>query len=215
MKKFLAVLLPAAFVLAIYFAYRSGLIGQLSDYDELVATMRASGVRGPLICMAVQYTQVVIFFIPGEITQIAAGYVFGAWAGFLYSWIGIMLGSASAYVFSRLVGRPVIQKIIGGKRLEKLDNALDSSKGRSALFLMFLLPGVPKDALSFGVGLTDFRMAEFIVLSGLGRAPALLFSTLIGSQIQERDYASIAITVVIAGLVIGAAYLYEKKRSAP
>ena len=126
-----------------------------------------------------------------------------------------MLGSASAYVFSRLVGRPVIQKIIGGKRLEKLDNALDSSKGRSALFLMFLLPGVPKDALSFGVGLTDFRMAEFIVLSGLGRAPALLFSTLIGSQIQERDYASIAITVVIAGLVIGAAYLYEKKRSAP
>ena len=83
MKKLLAVLPPAAFVLAIYFVYRSGLIGQLSDYDELVATMRASGVRGPLICMAVQYAQVVIFFIPGEITQIAAGYVFGAWAGFL------------------------------------------------------------------------------------------------------------------------------------
>jgi len=215
MKKLLAVLPPAAFVLAIYFVYRSGLIGQLSDYDELVATMRASGVRGPLICMAVQYAQVVIFFIPGEITQIAAGYVFGSWAGFLYSWIGIILGSASAYVFSRLVGRPVIQKIIGKKRLEKIDNALDTGKGRKALFLMFLLPGMPKDALSFGVGLTDFRIAEFIVLSGLGRAPALLFSTLIGSQIQERDYASIAITVVIAGLVIGAACLYEKRRGSP
>ena len=215
MKKLLTVLLAAAFVAAVYFAYQSGLIGRLSDYDELVKTMRASGVRGPLICIAVQIGQVIVFPIPGEVTQIAAGYVFGAWAGFLYSWIGIMIGSALAYTISRIVGRPVIQKIIGGKRLEKIDNALDTGKGRSALFLLFLVPGMPKDSLSFGVGLTDFRMGEFIVLSGLGRAPALLFSTMIGSQIQERDYTSIAITLVVAALVIGAAYLYEKKRSSP
>ena len=215
MKKLLAGLLVAAFVLAVYFAYQSGLIGQLSDSGELVKTMRASGVRGPLICIAVQIGQVIVFPIPGEVTQFWAGYVFGAWAGFLYSWIGIMLGSTLAYTFSRIVGRPVIQKIIGGKRLRKIDNALDSGKGKSALFLLFLLPGMPKDSLSYGVGLTDFRMGEFIVLSGLGRAPALLFSTMIGSQIQERDYTSIAITVVVAGLVIAAAYLYEKKRSSP
>jgi uncharacterized membrane protein YdjX (TVP38/TMEM64 family) len=57
-------------------------------------------------------------------------------------------------------------------------------------------------------------MGEFIVLSGLGRAPALLVSTMIGSQVEARDYTSIAITVVVAGLAIGAAYLYEKRRSA-
>ena len=125
-----------------------------------------------------------------------------------------MLGSAFAYVFARLVGRPVIQKLIGAKRIEKIDHVLASSKGRSALFLLFLVPGMPKDSLSFGVGLTDFRFAEFIVLSGLGRAPALLVSTMIGSQVHARDYTSIAITVVVAGLVIGAAYFYEKRRSA-
>ena len=91
MKKLLTVLLAAAFVAAVYFSYQSGLIGRLSDYDELVKTMRASGVRGPLICIAVQIGQVIVFPIPGEVTQIAAGYVFGAWAGFLYSWIGIAL----------------------------------------------------------------------------------------------------------------------------
>ena len=144
MKKLLAVLLAAAFVVAVYFAYQSGIIGQLSDYDELVKTMRSSGIRGPLICIAVQIAQVIVFPIPGEVTQIAAGYVFGAWAGFLYSWIGIMIGSALAYTISRIVGRPVIQKIIGGKRLEKIDNALDTGKGRSALFLLFLVlpPGI-------------------------------------------------------------------------
>jgi uncharacterized membrane protein YdjX (TVP38/TMEM64 family) len=214
MKKLIAILLAAAFAVGVYFAYQSGLIGQLSDYDELVETMRASGIRGPLICIAVQIAQVIVFPIPGEVTQIAAGYVFGAWAGFLYSWIGIMLGSAFAYGFARLVGRPVIQKLIGAKRIEKIDHVLASSKGRSALFLLFLVPGMPKDSLSFGVGLTDFRFAEFIVLSGLGRAPALLVSTMIGSQVHARDYTSIAITVVVAGLVIGAAYFYEKRRSA-
>ena len=215
MKKLIPILLVPAFLLGVYFTYQSGLIGQLSDYDELVETMRSSGVRGPLICIAVQIAQVIVFPIPGEVTQIAAGYVFGAWAGFLYSWIGIMLGSALAYTFARMVGRPVVQKIIGGKRLEKIDNVLDTGKGKSALFLLFLLPGMPKDSLSFGVGLTDFRMGEFIILSGLGRAPALLVSTMIGSQVQERDYTSIAITVIVAGLAIGAAYLYEKRRSSP
>ncbi len=215
MKKLIPILLVPAFLLGVYFTYQSGLIGQLSDYDELVETMRSSGVRGPLICIAVQIAQVIVFPIPGEVTQIAAGYVFGAWAGFFYSWIGIMLGSALAYTFARMVGRPVVQKIIGGKRLEKIDNVLDTGKGKSALFLLFLLPGMPKDSLSFGVGLTDFRMGEFIILSGLGRAPALLVSTMIGSQVQERDYTSIAITVIVAGLAIGAAYLYEKRRSSP
>ena len=214
MKKLIAILLAAAFAAGVYFAYQSGLIGQLSDYDELVETMRASGIRGPLICIAVQIGQVIVFPIPGEVTQIASGYVFGAWAGFLYSWIGIMLGSALAYTFARLLGRPVVEKIIGAKRLEKMDHALDTGKGRSALFLLFLLPGMPKDSLSYGVGLTDFRFGEFIVLSGLGRAPALLVSTMIGSQVQARDYTSIAITVVVAGLAIGAGYLYEKRRSA-
>ncbi len=214
MKKLIAILLAAAFAAGVYFAYQSGLIGQLSDYDELVETMRASGIRGPLICIAVQIGQVIVFPIPGEVTQIASGYVFGAWAGFLYSWIGIMLGSALACTFARLLGRPVVEKIIGAKRLEKMDQALDTGKGRSALFLLFLLPGMPKDSLSYGVGLTDFRFGEFIVLSGLGRAPALLVSTMIGSQVQARDYTSIAITVVVAGLAIGAAYLYEKRRCA-
>lgn len=227
MKKFLAVLLLVAFVLGVYFAYQSGLIGRLSDYDESVEEMRASRFRWPLICIAVQVGQVIVFPIPGEFTQVAAGYFFGAWAGFLYSWIGIMLGSALAYTFSRMVGRRAIQKIIGAKRLEKIDAALDTGRGRSTLFLLFLLPGMPKDSLSYGVGLTDFRMGEFIVLSGLGRAPALLLSTMIGSvldditpemkvswsQIKQLDYTSIAIILVIAGLVIGAAYLYEKKRS--
>lgn len=212
MKKLGVFALAAALALGCWFAWRSGLIGRLSDYDELVQTMRGGGARGPLICIAVQFLQVVIFVIPGEITQLAAGYVFGSWLGFLYSLIGIMLGSAFNYSFARIVGRPVMEKIIGPERLSRLDHLLTSSKGKSAMFMLFLAPGLPKDAMSYGAGLTSIGFGEFVVISGLGRSPALIASTFIGGSLYEGDYGSIAAVVAIV-LAAGAAfYLFEKKR---
>jgi len=196
------------FVLA---AWKSGLITRLSDHDELVRTMRREGLWGPLICIAVQFAQVVIFAIPGEITQIAAGYVFGAWYGFFYSVVGIMLGSAFDYSFARLVGRPVVEKMMGRERLERIDNLLHTRRGRFALFVLFLLPGMPKDAMSYGAGLTQLGIGEFVVISGLARMPALLFSTLIGSQLYEQNWNAIFITAAIAVAAIGGFYWYQKR----
>ena len=208
----LAVIVSALLICFVFWAWQAGLIGRLTNYDELVETMRrGQGPWGPLICIGIQFVQVVIFAIPGEITQIAAGYVFGAWYGFLYSVVGIMLGSAFDYSFARLVGRPVIEKLLGQERLTRIDSLLSTRKGRSALFILFLIPGMPKDAMSYGAGLTQFRMGEFVVISGLARMPALLFSTLIGSQLYSRNYDAMMITAVIATVVIGGFYWYQKR----
>lgn len=201
----------AALGVLLYFAGRFGLFSRLSDYDQLVEFMRREGAAGPLICVGVQFVQVVIFAIPGEITQFAAGYVFGAVRGFLYSVAGIMLGSAFNYSFARLVGRPVMERFMGERLLNKVDGLLESRKGKSALFVLFLLPGMPKDAMSYGAGLSRLGIGEFIVISGLARAPALLFSTLIGAQLYERDYRSIAMTAVAGLLAIGGFYWYETR----
>lgn len=204
----------AALGVLLYFAGRFGLFSRLSDYDQLVEFMRREGAAGPLICVGVQFVQVVIFAIPGEITQFAAGYVFGAARGFLYSVAGIMLGSAFNYSFARLVGRPVMERFMGERLLNKVDGLLESRKGKSALFVLFLLPGMPKDAMSYGAGLSRLGMGEFIVISGLARAPALLFSTLMGAQLYERDYRAIAMTAVVGLLAIGGFYWYETRRRA-
>ena len=208
----LAVIASALLIGFVFLAWEAGLIERLTDYDQLVETMRGGdGPWGPLICIGVQFAQVVIFAIPGEVTQIAAGYVFGAWYGFLYSVIGIMLGSAFDYSFARLVGRPVVEKILGESRLERIDKLLSSRKGRSALFILFLLPGMPKDAMSYGAGLTQFKLGEFVVVSGLARMPALLFSTMIGSQLYSRDYYAMVVTASIAVVVIVGFYWYQKR----
>ena len=191
--------------------WRSGLLRQLSDREKLVTMLRSAGAKGPLLCIGVQFAQVVIFVIPGEITQFAAGYVFGGWLGFTYSAIGIMLGSAFNFMFARLVGRPTLEQIIPPATLEKVDAALNNAKGKSAIFLLFLLPGMPKDAMSYGAGLSNMNLLEFVVISGLGRSPGLLASILLGSQAHRRDYRAMIITGIVVLLAIAAYFIYERR----
>ena len=215
MRKIFAVVLAVAFLGVAYYLFQSGWLGQLSDRDRLVGTLRQDGIWGPLICIGVQFIQVIIFVLPGEVTQVAAGYVFGVWAGFIYSWIGIMLGSSCAYVFSRLVGRPVIERLLGREKLSKIDQRLKTRGGKSVLFTLFLIPGMPKDSMSYAVGLTEFKLGEFLVLSGLGRAPALLFSTMVGSQLSGQDYFLLGLTVVATGVAVAIFFLYKRGRERP
>ncbi len=211
MKKLTAAAAALALAAAFYAAWRSGLSARLSDYEQIVEWMRSSGVRGPLFCVAIQFAQVVIFAIPGEITQIAAGYVFGPYLGFLYSAVGITLGSAFDYGFARLAGRPVVARILGRARLTRIDGRLRSSKGRIALFLLFLAPGMPKDAMSYGAGLTDFRFLEFVAISAVARSPALFLSTLFGAQAYSRNYFAMALIGAAAVLLVAGFLVYRKK----
>ena len=206
---FLLMLLAAGCVVA----WKSGLIHRLSDRQRLIEMLRADGIRGPLLCIGVQFLQVVIFVIPGEITQFASGYVFGGWLGFLYSVIGIGLGSAFNFVFARVVGRPTLERLIRRETLDKVDAALNNARGKSALFLLFLLPGMPKDAMSYGAGLSNLSLVEFVVVTGLARSPALLASILLGAQAERRDYTAMAITGGVVILAIGGYYFYERNRN--
>ncbi len=212
-KRLLAVILLLLFVAGCALLWRSGLIQRLSDRKHLVEMLRSAGVKGPLLCIGVQAAQVIIFVIPGEITQFAAGYVFGVWLGFLYSVIGIALGSAFNFWFARVVGRPTLERLIHRETMAKVDRALNNAKGKSALFVLFLLPGMPKDAMAYGAGLSNMNLVEFVVVTGLARSPALLASILLGSQAYRHDYRSMIITGVVVVLAILGYYFYERNRN--
>lgn len=201
----LIVLLAAAAV------WKLGLVENVAERERLIAMLRQEGWRGPALCVLVQYLQVIVFAIPGELTQIAAGYVFGAWKGFIYSFVGILLGSGTAFAVGRFLGRPAAVKVFGEESIAKLEKAAHSPRGRLLLFLLFLLPGAPKDAMSYGAGLSGFGFGEFLLISNLGRTPALLFSTLFGAQLYERDYGSMALTAAAAGVVALIFWRYQKR----
>ncbi len=211
MKKLLSVGAALLLLAIVVLIWRTGLIAELSNHDQLVASMRSSGVWGPLICMGIQFVQVVVFFIPGEITQFAAGYVFGPWKGFLLAAAGITAGSAFAYGLGKLLGRPALTKVFGQHALDRIDKAVESEKAPTAIFLLFLLPGAPKDAMSYGAGVSGFPLGRFVLISGLGRTPALLVSTLVGGQVYEKDYHSVVLTVGLAAAVGVVFWLYQRK----
>jgi uncharacterized membrane protein YdjX (TVP38/TMEM64 family) len=212
-KRLLATILTAGALAVCAALWRSGVLQRIGNRDQLIASLRGSGPTGPLLCVAVQFVQVVIFFIPGEITQFAAGYVFGAGMGFLYSAVGIMLGSAFNFYFARMFGRPALEKFIHHETLDKIDHALNNAKGKSAVFLLFLLPGMPKDAMSYGAGLSAIGLGEFVVVSGLARSPAMMLSILLGAQYSTQNYGRMAITGVVATLAIAGYWFYERRRN--
>ena len=207
----LAVIAAVSLGAVLWLAWDRGWLFRLADHDQLVEWMRHEGA-GPLICIGIQFMQVVIFAIPGEITQIAAGYVFGAWWGFLYSIVGIALGSAFDFGFARAIGRPAVQRILGVDKLAEVDTLLRSRKGLTAVFVIFLLPGTPKDAMSYGAGLTALRLPVFLALSIPARLPALFLSTLFGSEAYDRDYASMVWIAIVAGLLLAGATYYQWRR---
>ena len=192
--------------------WQRGWLGRLFDHEELVAWMRQDGPAGPLICIGIQFLQVVLFAIPGEFTQVAAGYVFGAWWGFVYSVAGILLGSAFDFGFARAVGRPVVRRILGPKRLARIDEALRSRKGLIGMFVLFLLPGMPKDAASYAAGLTRLRLPVFVTVSVPARMPALLLSTLFGSEAYDGDYDSMVWIAAAAAALLAAGAFYYRSR---
>ncbi len=195
-------------------AWKFNWVEHLSDVDVLAEDLRRNDVRGALLCIGAQFLQVAIFLIPGEITQVASGYVFGLWTGFAYSIIGITLGSAFAYGVGKLVGRPTFEKVFGADALEKLETGVRSERGILGIFLLFLAPGAPKDAMSYGAGITGVGFWRFILISGLGRLPALFFSTLFGAQAFERDWTSLAWSVLLA-VAAGAVFWIWRKRLVP
>jgi uncharacterized membrane protein YdjX (TVP38/TMEM64 family) len=194
--------------------WHTGVLHRISNQDHLIALLRAGGPTGALLCIAVQFLQVAIAVIPGEITSFAAGYVFGVWRGFLYSAIGITLGSAFNFWFARLVGRPMLERLISKDTLARIDRSLASARSKSAMFLLFLLPGLPKDILCYAAGFSGMSIFEFVVVSGLARSPALLASVLIGAGVSRGDYRSVIAIALLVLLAIGGYYWYQRHQRA-
>jgi len=191
--------------------WHTGVLHRISSREHLIALLRGGGATGALLCIAVQFLQVAIAVIPGEITSLAAGYVFGPWRGFFYSAIGVTLGSAFNFWFARVVGRPALERLVSRDTLARLDRSLASARSKSAMFLLFLLPGLPKDILCYAAGFSGMSLFEFVVLSGLARSPALLASVLIGAGVSRGDYRSVIAIALLVLLAIGGYYWYHRR----
>lgn len=156
--------------------------------ERLRDWVASTGALAPLVFVAVQALQVVVFVIPGEVPQIAGGYLFGPWLGTLLSVGGILIGSTVDFFIARWAGTPFVRALFPGDQVGRLGRLLGSSGARIAFFLLFLIPGIPKDVLCYVAGLSPMRFPFFAGVSTLGRLPGIVGSALIGEAAAARRW---------------------------
>lgn len=171
--------------------------------DEVINDVRDAGPLGFLILLALQFLQIVVAFIPGEATQMAAGMLYGPWIGGLVILLGSILSSAFVFAVVHRLGAPFVKDMVSDKWLEKFERFEKSGKLELTVFVLFLIPAMPKDIFTYLVPLTDMRMRTFLVLSNVGRIPGILISTYAASGLVDGNvWQSIIIFAVLAVVAV-------------
>jgi uncharacterized membrane protein YdjX (TVP38/TMEM64 family) len=201
----LVVALLALGLLFWVFHYRTFLWGQVcyitglcADKHWIKSVLKAAGPLAPLVFILLQALQVVFAPIPGEATGFIGGYLFGVPLGLLYSTLGLTLGSVGAFVIARWLEEHYVKRWIPAEILQKFDFLMER-QGALVAFILFLLPGFPKDYLCFVLGLSRMPFKLFLLICIVGRIPGTLLLTLQGAKVYKGDYYS---TLVILGLCL-------------
>ncbi len=166
--------------------------------EKLAEFITSFGFYAPLVFISVQILQVVVTPIPGELTGFLGGYLFRIGPGLTYSTIGLTLGSLFAFWLSRRLGMPFVSRFVGQETMRKFDRLMER-QGALFSFLFFVVPGLPKDAFCYLLGLSPMRIFTFFVISTLGRFPGTLLLTMQGQAVRSENYRGF---FLLLGLVL-------------
>lgn len=169
--------------------------------DDFRDYIQSFGAGGPLVLLGLQFLQVFIALIPGELLETAAGYAFGPWIGTAICYIGVGLASALIFALTRRYGVKLVEIFVDRERINELRFLNTERKRNNLIFLLYFIPGTPKDLLTYFVGLTDIRLRTFLLLSMVARVPSVFSSTFGGHLLGEENYWGAVILYGITGLL--------------
>jgi uncharacterized membrane protein YdjX (TVP38/TMEM64 family) len=182
----------------------------LSNAEDIREFIRGFGILAPVIFIVIVILQVLLAPIPGQVAGLAGGYTFGIILGTVYSMIGLILGSFIAFSLSRKFGRPFVEKVINKKTLNKYDKII-SKKGLPVLFLIYLLPTLPDDAICYIAGLTKIKIRALVIISAIGRFPGFLVLSVVGTGLASKNTLFSVILFMIMMIVSIIIYLNRNK----
>ena len=191
-KKTIAGFVAACLVLAglIYLLYAHGFIDYFTDRQRLLNVINEHRANAAFIFIGLQVLQVVAAPVPGEATGFVGGVFFGTAWGILYSTIGLTLGSWIAFMLARLAGRPVVEMVVKAETIKRYDYVM-RHKGLFLAFLMFLIPGFPKDILCYILGLGHMGQRDFLLVSTTGRLLGTTLLTIGGTLFRDKRYGAL------------------------
>jgi len=186
------------------------IIDLFTDRRKLRALVLGYGKLAPVVFIVFQVVQVVFSFIPGEATGLLGGFLFGTVWGFVYSSIGLTTGSLIAFGLSRRLGLPFVHRWVRSEFYQRFA-FLQQPRGIAAVFVLFLIPGFPKDYLSYILGVSPLSLWAFFVAMALGRMPGTWILSLQGDKFQAEEAYAWLIVLAISCCLLLVAYLYRAR----
>ena len=194
----------------LFFTCRDTLFSKewLANLPEFI--MQYKGYAAAVL-IGIQILQVIICVIPGQPIQLAASYLFGVLKGYLISIIGAVIGAFIAFYIARILGKDALETIFEKEKVNDYHRKLNSGKGLTAVLLIYMIPGVPKDLVAYVAGVSDMRIRPFLIVSTIGRSPGMLGSLLTGYFLSSRNYATIGILAAVTAVILIICFVKRKQ----
>lgn len=184
---------------AYLFFFDHQFLDQFASIDDVYAFFLQYKSQSILIYLGLQILQIVICIIPGQALQMAAGYLFHFWLGLILSVAGAAMGTVVTYYLAKLLGHDAMHMIFGEEKIQSALEKINSKRGVVVVFLIYLIPGIPKDLCTYAAGLSEMKLKPFLILSLTGRIPGMIGSLLIGHNLQIGGYE---VAAVIGGIAV-------------
>ncbi len=168
------------------------------------------GIFAPLIYVGLHIAHIIFAFIPGEPIEIMGGVLFGTVPALFYSLLGILIGTTVVFLLVRKFGKPFVFAIFDEEKLNRFKILQDEKRLEGLVFLLFLIPGTPKDLLTYFVPLTKIDPTRYLLIAVFARIPSIITSTLLGSTLEQGRFALSAIVFGITTLIAVIGYFAHR-----
>lgn len=159
------------------------------------------GFWGWLVSLGIQLLQIFVAFIPGEPVELMLGYVWRPWLGTATCLLGIFIGTSLIYFFVKKLGRKFVVRAVGEADLTKYKFLSNRSRAQMTVFILFFIPGTPKDALTYIAPMAPIPTVSYLLITTFARIPSVVTSTILGDSIAEGNYLVAIIVFAVTALI--------------
>lgn len=169
--------------------------------ESLKEYVNSLGVGGVFFMLGIQVLQVVVAVLPGEPVELLAGMIYGMWGGLAVCMAGLLIGTTLVFYLVRALGKDFVERLFSKDKVQKLAFLRDSKKIEMLTFLLFFIPGTPKDILTYVAPLTKIRPRDFLFISIFARIPSVVTSTYAGQTIMDGEWWKTVVMFVLMGVI--------------
>lgn len=167
-------------------------------FREFIESLGALGVLAMLV---LQILQIVIAFIPGEPIEILMGLMYGTLGGLMLTLAGIAIGQTLVFFATKKLGMKFAARFVNVKKFEELAFLKKPERRDSLIFLLFFIPGTPKDILTYFAPFTGIDFLRFVIIATLARIPSIISSTWMGATLSQGSLLKTVLIFVVTGVI--------------